>query len=95
KLTPVLDQSVIVSKILPFVSHLTADPVPNIRFNVAKSYLVIVEALAKNPDADVSKLIDDEIVRHLNVLQGDADVDVRYYANSSLDSIKELSQKAN
>ena len=95
KLTPVLDQSVIVSKILPFVSHLTADPVPNIRFNVAKSYLVIVEALAKNPDADVSKLIDDEIVRHLNVLQGDADVDVRYYANSSLDSIKELLQKAN
>ncbi|OBA20965.1 ARM repeat-containing protein [Metschnikowia bicuspidata var. bicuspidata NRRL YB-4993] len=93
KLTPVIDQSVVVNKIIPFVSHLTADPVPNIRFNVAKSYLVIVEALVKAPGSDVTELIDNEIMLNLNVLQGDADVDVRYYANSSLESIMGLSQK--
>lgn len=92
KLTPVINQSILVNKILPFVGQLTADPVPNIRFNVAKTYLVIVEALIKTPSQEVSSLIDGEILLNLNVLQNDADVDVRYYANSSIESIKSLSQ---
>ncbi|GEQ68679.1 hypothetical protein JCM33374_g2347 [Metschnikowia sp. JCM 33374] len=93
KLTPVIHQNIVVNKILPFVSHLTTDPVANIRFNVAKTYLVIVEALVKTPGAEVTKLIEGEILQKLSCLQNDADVDVRYYANSSIESIKSLSQK--
>lgn len=93
KLIPVVDASVIVSKILPFMNHLIADPVPNIRFNVAKSYLIAVEALIKLPSADTLKLIDEDILTNLNVLLNDTDVDVRYYANKSIEGIHALSKK--
>ncbi|SGZ56914.1 CIC11C00000004357 [Sungouiella intermedia] len=93
KLIPVVDGSVIVNKILPFIDHLIADPVPNIRFNVAKAYLIAVEALLKNPTAEVVKLIDEDILTNLNILLNDSDVDVRYYANKSIEGINELSKK--
>lgn len=93
KLIPVVDASVIVSKILPFINHLIADPVPNIRFNVAKAYLIAVEALLKTPSAETAKLIDEEILSNLNVLLNDSDVDVRYYANKSIEGINEISKK--
>lgn len=93
KLIPVVDTSVIVNKILPFIDHLIADPVPNIRFNVAKAYLIAVEALLKQPSPEVVKLIDEDILSNLNVLLNDSDVDVRYYANKSIEGIDELSKK--
>lgn len=92
KLIPVIDQAIIVSKILPFINHLIADPVPNIRFNVAKSYLLAAEVLLKEPSPEVTKLIESEILSNLNTLLNDADVDVRYYANKSIESIAELSK---
>lgn len=90
KLTPGLDVSVVNKKILPFIHLLIADPVPNIRFNVAKSYLVAAEALVKGGVSDAPKVIETEIIPNLNVLVNDSDVDVRYYGQKSLDSIKEL-----
>lgn len=90
KLTPELEPSVITKKILPFIHLLIADPVPNLRFNVAKSYLVAAEALAKSDYAEKNKVIETEIVPNVNVLVNDSDVDVRYYGQKSLDSIKEL-----
>ncbi|PVH15473.1 uncharacterized protein CXQ87_003314 [Candidozyma duobushaemuli] len=90
KLTPELEPSVITKKILPFIHSLIADPVPNLRFNVAKSYLVAAEALAKSDYAEKNKVIETEIVPNVNVLVNDSDVDVRYYGQKSLDSIKEL-----
>lgn len=90
KLTPELEPSVITKKILPFIHLLIADPVPNLRFNVAKSYLVAAEALAKSKYAEKNKVIETEIVPNVDVLVNDSDVDVRYYGQRSLDSIKEL-----
>lgn len=90
KLIPVVDHQTVVGRILPFIDSLTADSVPNIRFNVAKSYLVAVEALLANPLPEVAKLIDGEIFNKLNTLLADQDVDVRYYAATSFDAIKRL-----
>lgn len=93
KLIPVVEPSVIVTKILPFINHLIADPVPNIRFNVAKAYLIAVEALLQTPGPETAKLIEDDILPNLNVLLNDSDVDVRYYANKSIEGITALSNK--
>lgn len=87
ELTPVLSQTVIVSKLLPFISLLINDTVPNIRFNVAKSYLVAVESLLKQPSDESKKLVEEKILADLNILLNDGDVDVRYYASKSIDSI--------
>lgn len=90
ELTPALNQDVIVSKILPFISLLINDPVPNIRFNVAKSYLVAVETLLKQPSPEITKLVEEKILADLNILLNDGDVDVRYYASKSIESITDL-----
>lgn len=90
KLTPELEPAVITKKILPFLNLLIADPVPNLRFNVAKSYLVAAETLVKSGSSEDIKAIEAEIIPNVNVLVNDSDVDVRYYGQKSLDSIKEL-----
>lgn len=35
--------------ILPMMDRLVADPIPNIRFNVAKSYAVLIDTLMRLP----------------------------------------------
>lgn len=38
-------------------------------------------------------MIDEDILTNLNILLNDSDVDVRYYANKSIEGINELSKK--
>ncbi|ONH69030.1 Protein phosphatase PP2A regulatory subunit A [Cyberlindnera fabianii] len=45
RLIPVVDKEIVITKILPFVDNLASDQVPNIRFNVAKSYLLTAQSL--------------------------------------------------
>lgn len=89
KLIPVVDVNIIVTKIIPFINDLVNDPVPNIRFNIAKSYLVLAEALAAVPSENVSKLLSVEVLPHLETLSNDSDVDVRFYANKSIQGIRD------
>ncbi|QDS73762.1 Polyamine N-acetyltransferase 1 [Venturia effusa] len=49
-LAPVLSLSVIQEAILPMMDQLVGDDIPNIRFNVAKSYGVLVDVLKKVPE---------------------------------------------
>jgi serine/threonine-protein phosphatase 2A regulatory subunit A len=49
-LAPVLSISIIETAILPIMDRLVGDEIPNIRFNVAKSYQVLIDALKKVPD---------------------------------------------
>ncbi|KAL9095144.1 MAG: hypothetical protein Q9165_002747 [Trypethelium subeluteriae] len=49
-LAPALSLSVIESSILPMMDKLVADEIPNIRFNVAKSYAVLVDVLKRLPE---------------------------------------------
>lgn len=43
---------VIAESVLPILSSLVADQIPNIRFNVAKSYAIIIDVLKRLPDSD-------------------------------------------
>lgn len=36
--------------VLPILQQLVTDPIPNIRFNVAKSYAVLIDILKRLPD---------------------------------------------
>ncbi|ODV79355.1 ARM repeat-containing protein [Suhomyces tanzawaensis NRRL Y-17324] len=92
-LIPVIDYEIIEAKILPFINSLIVDAVPNIRFNVAKSYLVIVESLVKSNTVgkdELHKLINTEILQNLEKLQNDEDVDVRFYSSKSIRGINEI-----
>lgn len=90
KLIPVIDEATIIKKIVPFINDLVHDPVPNIRFNVATSYLVLAERLVKDQNQDYSKLIHGEFLPNLNTLANDSDVDVRYFGSKSIQGINEL-----
>ena len=49
-LAPALSLPVIASAVLPILKQLVNDPIPNIRFNVAKSYAVLVDTLKQLPE---------------------------------------------
>ncbi|KAJ6102179.1 hypothetical protein N7486_004606 [Penicillium sp. IBT 16267x] len=48
-LAPVVTLDIIENSILPILDRLVADEIPNIRFNVAKSYAVLIETLRRLP----------------------------------------------
>ncbi len=81
------------------MERLVSDPIPNIRFNVAKSYQVLIETMRKlpaegtipadasdskpNPTPKAQELINSQILPHLEKLQQDDDADVRYFATTA------------
>ena len=89
-LVPVISSIAITEQVLPFVRHLADDAVPNVRFNVAKSYAVIVEALVKDDKQTYLSLIQDTILSSLEKMTKDDDIDVRYFAQQSLNKCNEL-----
>lgn len=144
-LIPVVDMDTINTSVLPFLQELLNDPIPNIRFSIAKTYKVLVSALLKPEYPDVSEekaiedsqekeeetnaeskdsekksndanipqppstplkkklplgpradketirqLIDKTVIPNLERLADDSDVDVRYFANKSLEEIDAL-----
>ncbi|CCH46042.1 hypothetical protein BN7_5630 [Wickerhamomyces ciferrii] len=99
RLIPVVDESIIIEKILPFIESLVSDHVANIRFNVAKSYLVISKTLlhkdessklSKKEQSEAIKFINEKIIPKIEILKKDNDTDVRYFANQSLNGINSL-----
>lgn len=48
-LAPVVSLDIIEESILPILDQLVADDIPNIRFNVAKSYSVLIDTLRRLP----------------------------------------------
>jgi serine/threonine-protein phosphatase 2A regulatory subunit A len=67
---------VLAKDVLPILQKLVNDPIPNIRFNVAKSYAVIVE-IFRNGHAELIR----EVMPNLEKLMSDDDVDVRFFAS--------------
>jgi serine/threonine-protein phosphatase 2A regulatory subunit A len=59
---------------------LANDPIPNIRFNVAKS-LGIIMGVLKGSEV---KTVDEAVKPVLLKMQNDGDIDVRYFAKRSL-----------
>ncbi|EAW08176.1 protein phosphatase 2A structural subunit TPD3 [Aspergillus clavatus NRRL 1] len=48
-LAPVVSLDIIENSILPILDRLVTDEIPNIRFNVAKSYAILIDALRRLP----------------------------------------------
>ncbi|KAL9619005.1 MAG: hypothetical protein Q9160_006326 [Pyrenula sp. 1 TL-2023] len=56
-LAPVVTLDIIKESILPILDQLVGDPIPNIRFNTAKSYAVLIDTLRRLPaDGTLSDL---------------------------------------
>lgn len=49
-LSPALSLPVLARSVLPILHQLVEDPIPNIRFNVAKSYAVLIDIFKRVPD---------------------------------------------
>ncbi|WFD41919.1 protein phosphatase regulatory subunit Paa1 [Malassezia psittaci] len=81
-MTPSLDEDTILNSVLTTMLPMVQDPVPNIRFNVAKAFEVLAEKLRDSPDGQRS--IQEKINPALQVLSKDRDVDVRFYATRAL-----------
>lgn len=88
-LVSVLSPEFVANQILPHVMELANDQVPNIRFNVANTYPIIVEVLSKGGD-QYKLLVTDTIYPSLKDLCEDPDFDVRYFANKSMKKCKEI-----
>ena len=69
--------------VLDAALNLAADPIPNIRFNVAKCLETLAGVLAGS--AEGQELTQRRIVPTLRKLQEDADADVRYFATKAVE----------
>jgi len=69
---------------LQTILHLVDDPIPNIRFNVAKSLEVLATALLADGPAGQA-VTQRSIVPAVEALKEDTDADVRFFANRALE----------
>lgn len=69
--------------ILETVTILSSDPIPNIRFNVAKAFEVLATVLQEQPGGPA--IVKESIVPGLLKLKDDEDADVRYFAGKALE----------
>lgn len=81
-MAPAVTPEVIRDYIMPTVTNLVSDPIPNIRFNVAKSIEALIPVLSLNPDT--KPLVDQQLKPALIKLSEDPDHDVRFFAHKAL-----------
>ncbi|KAF9103423.1 hypothetical protein BGX29_003383 [Mortierella sp. GBA35] len=81
-MAPAVTPEVIRDYILPTVTNLVSDPIPNIRFNVAKSIEALIPVLMQNPDT--APLVDQQLKPALVKLSEDSDNDVRFFSQKAL-----------
>jgi serine/threonine-protein phosphatase 2A regulatory subunit A len=79
-LTPVM----VKDSILPTITELSKDPIPNIRFNVAKSLESLIPLLKKDPNT--AELVSSSVKPTLEKLCTDQDGDVKFFATRALES---------
>lgn len=80
RICPRLTQETLVDVVLPLISELSADPVPNVRFNCASTCAIIAQSIAK----EKPQLCESEILPLITKLVEDEDMDVRFYAQEAL-----------
>ncbi|KDQ07680.1 hypothetical protein BOTBODRAFT_59815 [Botryobasidium botryosum FD-172 SS1] len=83
-IAPTLTLEIIRDNVLATVIALVKDPIPNIRFNVAKSLEVLALTLA-NKGAEGHDVAQRRIVPAVETLRNDPDADVRYFAGRALE----------
>lgn len=90
-LIPAVNLEIIRDHIIPTVTSMVADPIPNIRFNVAKSLEILIPVLQKIPEG--TALLDQIVKPALLKLSEDADNDVRFYARRASQKALTSNQK--
>ena len=78
-----LDVAIIRDTVLDAALNLANDPIPNIRFNVAKCLETLGGVLATSPEGQ--EILQRRIVPALQKLQEDPDADVRYFASKAVE----------
>ncbi len=71
---------------------MVSDPIPNIRFNVAKAFEVLSSVLIKTPEG--KEVIKTKIGPALEKLKEDSDADVRFFAQKALDAATAKSESS-
>ena len=77
----VVTPEVIQQQLLPILTQLVTDPIPNIRFNVAKSLEVVITVLKKH---QMQNIINDTVRPLLQKLEEDADAEVKFYSKRAI-----------
>jgi len=83
-----LSEDVLVSEALPLALHLNKDPVPNIRFTLAKT----LETLAPKVVEREGAVLPSQVRPCLEELLNDSDRDVRFFARKALRICDELAR---
>lgn len=83
RIAPRLTPPTLVDVVLPLIVELSADPVPNVRFNCASTFAIITNRVAE----DHTDLCKSEILPLLQKLSKDEDVDVRFFAQEALKDV--------
>lgn len=77
-----MNLEIVRSEILEPLLTLAVDPIPNIRFNVAKSLEVVATSFGSSPAGH--DIVQQRIVPVLEQQKNDQDADVRYFATRAL-----------
>lgn len=75
-------------EIIDTLLQLGQDPIPNIRFNVAKALEVLATTFGSNPEG--KPLLRQKVVPMLEAQQKDSDADVRFFASKALQQVRTL-----
>jgi serine/threonine-protein phosphatase 2A regulatory subunit A len=81
-IAPSLSLDIVRSDIIEPLLQLALDPIPNIRFNVAKSLEVVATTFGRTPEGH--EIVQQKIVPALEQQKNDQDADVRYFAARAL-----------
>lgn len=80
-IAPSTNPDILQNTIIPAILSLAKDPVPNIRFNVAKSFQIILPLITKTASLKESESLVKEVLEALTL---DSDEDVKYFASKAL-----------
>ena len=86
KMAAEMDPDVVTVEILPILLEMAADPVPNIRFNVARELVDITPICGKT-------VYETQVSPMLSMMMEDQDRDVRFYAEKTMRSLEEKFSK--
>jgi serine/threonine-protein phosphatase 2A regulatory subunit A len=85
-IAPSLDLDIICNEISERLLELADDPIPNIKFNVAKSLEVLATTYGTTPEG--KQLVQQKILPKLEQQKNDNDTDVRYFAVRAIQNIQ-------
>ncbi|KAF8560364.1 ARM repeat-containing protein [Imleria badia] len=91
-ISPSLTLPIIQTEIITPLLQLAVDPIPNIRFNVAKALEVLASSFGNSPEG--KEFVDQKIITVLEQQKNDGDADVRYFSTRALQKALSVLEKS-